>query len=279
MTNPTDRIKHLRARASRRASRPGSSGEVVQLPIWPEPTRGLPNTIARSALFTVRYRNSRRRHLKGHVVAALSGITITYTGEELRQDDETVMLQLLHLARLQPLGEPVTFTPYSFLRSIRWPTSGRNHYDRLAACIDRLNATGINVASRTIRYGGSLVRKFSYMDDETGERLPQWTVWLEPEIIRLFGADDYSRLHWEQRLQLKKPVSQWLHSFYAGHREPHALKVTTIMQLCGSSTRSVSSFRGALRRALDDLVRVGFLVEWRIDDDDLVHVVKADNNY
>lgn len=249
---------------------------VVQLPIWPEHTRGMPNTIARSALFNVRFKKTPRVSLKNHVVAALKGINITYTGEELRQDDETVFLQLLHLGSSVPLGEQISFTPYSFLKEIKWPTSGQNHYHRLAECIERLNANGLKVASDKIRYGGSLIRKFTYVDEATGERLPMWTVWLEPEVIRLFHSNDYSRLEWEQRLTLKKPVAQWLHTFYAGHAKPHPMKVATIMGLCDAATKKLSSFRGTLCKSLDDLVKVGFLESWTIDSaSDLVSVVRT----
>lgn len=40
-------------------------------------------------------------------IAVLFEGRITYQGEELRQDDETVRLQLIHLAKEQPLGQVV----------------------------------------------------------------------------------------------------------------------------------------------------------------------------
>ena len=67
---------------------------VVQLPMWPEQMRGMPNSIARSALFNVRFKKTKRVDRKNYPIAALKGINIVYTGEELRQDDETIFLQL-----------------------------------------------------------------------------------------------------------------------------------------------------------------------------------------
>ncbi len=274
MADPIKRLKEIQQKIA--ASGKKQTAEIIQLPIWPEPTRGLPNTIARSALFNVRFKKTPRQQLKNHVVSALSGINITYTGEELRQDDETVLLQLLHLSRLQPLNDSVRFTPYSFLKAVRWPTSGQNHYRRLSDCIERLNANGLTVSSKSIKYGGSLIRKFTYVDDDSGKNLREWVVWLEPEIVKLFLSDDYSRIHWEQRLVLKKPIAQWLHSFYTGHEKPFPMKVATIMLLSEAATKRLASFRETLKKSLDDLVKIGFLVDYWIDPEtDLVHVIKS----
>lgn len=90
-------------------------------------------------------------------------------------------------------------------------------------------------------------------------------VWLEPEIIKLFASNNYSRIHWEQRLILRKPVAQWLHSFYTGHEKPYPMKVSTLKKLSEAATKTLSSFRSALRKSLDYLVEIGFLVEYRID--------------
>jgi len=94
----------------------------VQLPLWANSLRCLPNEIFRSALFTARNRRQPRTHYKKAVEIAVIGEgRITYKGEELRQDDETVWLQLIHLAKEYSLGQFVEFTPYSFCKAIGWP--------------------------------------------------------------------------------------------------------------------------------------------------------------
>ncbi|MDH5327673.1 MAG: plasmid replication initiator TrfA [Gammaproteobacteria bacterium] len=248
---------------------------VLQLPIWPEPSRGIPNTIARSALFNVRFKKTLRRQLKNHIVTAIKGTNILYTGEELRQDDETVFLQLLHYARLKPWGEYITFKPSDFLKNIGWPVSGQNHYKRLIECMDRLNANGLKIQSSKpkINYNGSLIRKFVYFDEEKEKNLREWIVWIEPEVIKLFDSEDYSQLHWEQRLKLKKPVAQWLHSFYTSYEEP--MEVKSIMKMSEAATKKLSVFRATLKKSLDDLVKVGFIKGYEIDANDKVHVKKA----
>src|SRR5207249_8609745 len=86
--------------------------KVIQLPTWGDGSRGAPNEILRSALFNARNKKRQREYLEKATIAVIGEGEITYTGRELRQDDETVWLQLIHLARELPLGELVEFTAY-----------------------------------------------------------------------------------------------------------------------------------------------------------------------
>ena len=100
--------------------------------MWPQELRGLPNVFARSALFSVgNLRAGPRKFLKRHPLAALSGINIVYTGEQLRQDDEDVFLQILHIGRMQELGTEVRFTAASMITELGWSRNTKS-YKRLA---------------------------------------------------------------------------------------------------------------------------------------------------
>lgn len=101
-----------------------------RLTLWADATRGAPNKIVRSSLFTARNRNKARANLKQAVFGMVGKGEITYTGEELRQDDETVWFQLIHLAREKGLNTPFQFTPYHFCISLNWPLTGQS-YDHL----------------------------------------------------------------------------------------------------------------------------------------------------
>jgi hypothetical protein len=80
-----------------------------QLPLWPEPMRGVPNGILRSALFGA-VKRGKRRYLEREAVAAVDHIDIIYTGPRLDQADLDVWEGALHLARLIPLGDRIEFT-------------------------------------------------------------------------------------------------------------------------------------------------------------------------
>lgn len=246
--------------------------QAVQLPLWGEDRRGVPNVIVRSALFTVGNKNQKRNYLKEAVIAALGDVQITYTGEELRQDDEDVFLQILHLSRSVPLGEPIDFTAYSMLQSLGWTTDGRA-YDRLRRSLTRLNATSLNISKADQGYAGSLVRSFAWKepDNNTGR---MWRVCLETKIIALFGRTSYSQIIWDQRKQLG-PLAKWLHSFYFTHADPFPMKTMTLRTLCGSAVKDLFKFRQNIKHALQELVLVGFLVSWDIDQKDNVHVKRV----
>ena len=95
-----------------------------QLPLWPEDVRCAPNEFLRSALFNARNRKQPRRYLRQETLAIIGGGRITYTGEELRQDDATVWLQLLQMAADTSPGAVVEFTPYRFCLAVGWTPSG-----------------------------------------------------------------------------------------------------------------------------------------------------------
>lgn len=249
-----------------------------QLPLWHEKVRGLPNPIARSSLFTVGNQNEPRIFYKTHkTIQTLAGHTITYKGEELRQDDEDVFLQLVHLARTHPLGEKVEFTAYSMLKELGWKRSSEG-YTRLKRTLDRLQGTGLRVTSElagSSGYQGALVRKFAWKEDDGETPLTHWVVWLEPEIVKLFGPNGYTQVWWAQRLRLKSSLAKFLHGYYASHEQPFPMKVETLRGLTGSRTQRLGDFRKGLRRALEQLVTEGFLDRWNIDESDLVHVIRS----
>jgi hypothetical protein len=240
-----------------------------QLPIWPQNLRGLPNAFARSALFNVaNARKGERANLKRRAIAALKGITITYTGEELRQDDEDVFLQILHIARMHPLGTVVQFTANSMIQELGWSRGGAS-WKRLVDCLDRLKASAVAVTVETRpdarqNYTGSLIRSFRWKEDSRDSPLRQWEVLLEKEIISLFGPATYSRLDWKLRLKLP-PLAKWLHSFYITHQQPFPYSVAKLHELCGSEVTELRKFRYKLRIELERLVDRGFFHSARID--------------
>ena len=163
--------------------------EPQQLPLREDFFRGLPNEIARSSLFNSRNTAVKRTWHTGESLFVLGDVEVTYRGEELRQMDEMVWLQVLHLARVQPLNEWVEFLPTAMVTALGW-TRGKNNYDRLRTILARLQATSLQLQSHRIQTGVSLslIRKFEW------KGLKSWRVMLEPEMSVLFPEDYYSRV-------------------------------------------------------------------------------------
>ncbi|MBN3839257.1 plasmid replication initiator TrfA [Burkholderia sp. Ac-20349] len=257
------KVNEMRGRAAARKQSPAKPQQ--QLGFWSERVRGLPNALARSALFTASGKTELRAQYTRHEVVSVKGITVYYTGEELRQDDQDVFLQAVHLTRLFPLGNQIEVSGHALLTALGWGRSKPN-YERLKRTIARLVEGTIWVSFDDGRtgYTGRLIDKLKWRDDsETGERV-RWKLFLDQDIVALFGENMFSLIDWEQRLSLSS-LAKWLHSFYFTHREPVAYKVETIHKLCGSKAKHLAKFRYKLRESLDELVAIGFFSEARID--------------
>ena len=259
-----DKVSELQVKAER------NSAQILQLPLWPETRRGAPNDLLRSALFCVRNQRLSRRYFKDEPIVVLGDCEISYRGEELRQDDLDVWLQLMHLQRGQVLGQWIEFTAHSLLKAMGWRTSKRD-YEHLRRCLSRMQATAVAIHSKRLSAGlsVSLIEEFAWRDHH-GSSLGQWRVLINPKMHKLFGDVLYTQLEWSQRKQLGT-LARGLHGLYASHAKPYPMKVETILSVTGSTTKDLAKFRQLLRRALNELVEVGFLESWTIDKD-LVHV-------
>lgn len=251
------------------------SEHAFQLPSIPFDKRIIPNDMIRSSLFTIGNHHSSRPYLKNQKIASFRTTEIRYTGEELRQDDEDVWLQLIYLAA-QSQNNKIIFKPYTLLTEIGW--AQRTQYrDRLKASLTRMSATTLELYNANFEkgIGFSLIRKFEWYGDE--KQLRDWTVWLEPEVIKLFGSlgKMYSKIQWEQRKKLK-PLAKWLHAFYSSHAEPEAIHVLRLMTLSGSKAKHLKHFKENLREALIELIQIGFLTpDVFFDEHYFLHVVRT----
>jgi hypothetical protein len=244
---------------------------VVELPLWSEPVRAVPNGFLRSALFGV-IAKGRRRYINGEDLAAIDGVTIRYKGERLDQGDLDVWESVLHAVRLQKLGSQCRLTSYALLKLMGKTDTGKNRVI-LQARIERLVANALTVKQGRYSYIGNLIAGAT-KDEETQE----WVIELNRKLRPLFAADQFTQVEWAVRHALNgHQIAQWLHGFYASHAKPFPLKVETLLKLCGSEDASPSSGRQKLRKALDAVTEAsaargeGFSYDIR---GDLVHVQK-----
>ena len=270
------RIPEMQARAKQRAEREPLPGKplpnnVVQLPLWPEPVRAVPNGFLRSALFGA-IAKGKRRYIDGEQLAALDGIEIRYTGQRLDQGDLDVWESVLHAVRLQEMGSQCRVTSYALLKLMGLTDTGKNRVT-LNKRITRLVASALTVKQGRYSYIGSLIAGAA-KDEETQE----WVIELDAKLRPLFAADQFTQVEWAVRHELSgKPMAQWLHGFYASHAKPFPLKIETLHRLCGSEAKRMTDYKVDLRRNLDAVADAseahgeGFSYDIR---GDLVHVEK-----
>jgi len=243
-------------------------------PWWDDEHRGVPNPFIRSGLFSVRT-TTKREYLPNLHVSSLSNYEINYTGQELQQDDLSVWLSLINLARDNKMSDKVRFTGYQLVTDLGWRMHSES-YTRAKESIARLKVTGINITSKDSSegYSGSLIREYAWADaDDNGKT--KWMVRFEPRVSVLFMDDTTTMLEWETRNRIgpRAAVAMWLHAFYSSHREPIPLAVSKLHELSQSGA-PLSTFRRNLKTALDKLVDVGFLEDFKIVND-TVYLKKA----
>jgi hypothetical protein len=246
---------------------PRPLAKIIQLPLWPEPVRGMLNPTLRSALFSA-IQSKDRCFINYELIAAVNGLEIRFKGEQLNQEDLEVCAQVFHLARLHPLGDTCHTAAHAFLKSLGRHT-GKSEHVQLHASLIRLQQP-LEIKAGRYSYSGSLV-----MEGAKDDLTRHYVIKVNPKLAPLFH-NGWTGLDAEQRRQLRgKPLALWLHAFYASHTQPYPYKVETLRDLSGSRTKDLKAYRQNLRQAFVHLQAVGAIAEWEIDGEALVHICKV----
>lgn len=231
--------------------------KIVQLALWPERTRGTPNSFLRGALFAA-IQGKERQYLKGALLPTQQGIKIRFTGMQLDQSDLDVWEQAVTLAAKSQLGNYCLFKIKGFLRDLE-RNDGKSDREWLKDVFRRLMSAGVEIKHGAHTYGGSLLE---FWQDEEADT---YQLQLNPRILALYQAG-WTALDWETRGKLRrKPLACWLHGWLSSNAENYPTKVETIRSLSGSRNPHKGSFKRQLCKALTDLQKEGVLVNWAID--------------
>jgi TrfA protein len=254
------RTKEIVERARRDEEERLETG-VVQLPLWHDDKRGAPNSFLRSALFAA-IQSKDRADLKKAELFSQQGITVTYTGQQLNQEDLTVWLALVDLMKKDPLGTQCHFTAYSILKHLGLGTGGSAH-ERLNDAILRMTACAVVIKTGRQTYMGSLIH-----DCLIDEQTKHYKITLNRHLIKLFGEDDWTAIDWEQRKQLRqKPLCLKLHEYYSSHDKPLPISLEFLSALTGSENKQKADFKRKVKTALEGLIKIGFLKGYEIESD------------
>ena len=256
--------KAAEVKARKAAAKPLPPKQLSLEP-WANLARGVPNVALRNALFGIS--KSRKTYKKRTLINSLDGIEMRFKGETFNQTDFDVWAMLLHLGRLQPLGTKVEFTAHAFLKALGRGT-GKTQHEQLKEEFARLGSGWVEITwtKEKKTFASQLVSKL-FRDEATG----RYVVVLDKDVMQLFD-DGYTLLDWESRLALgNNNLAKWLQNHYSSHASAFPYKVETLHRLSNSSGE-LKEFRRMLRAALDELVRVGTLESWTIEDD-LVHAI------
>ena len=242
------------------------SAEIVQLPLWPEPARGVPNSALRGALFAA-IQGKDRQYMKRKLLSVQKGMEIRFTGMQLDQSDLDVWEQALHLARMHPLGTRCDFTAHAFLKALGRST-GKPMHEWLKDTFARLGSCLVEITIARKTYFGSLLE--GWRDEDTG----RYCLEINPKLKNLYDAG-WTAIDWQQRKALsRKPLALWLHGYYASHVDPYPVSIEKLRQWSGSQTKRLRRFKEALIQALEDLKGIGAIMNFEIKDN-LVYVERV----
>ena len=261
----------VEARAAKDAAAPRPPAKIVQFPLpFPDDTPPVSNVIARSALFAA-IKSKDRRKMHKEIIASQEGIEISFTGEQLNQDDHDNFMQLVKLASGRPLGQTVIVPANAILRTLGRGT-GKSQHDQLRADMDRLVTGTVTIKANGLDYIGHLVDD-ALQDTREPVHKRHWAYRLNPRLVTLFAPNRYTLNNWQTRQQLgQKDLARWLQLWLESHAQNFATGVDTIRGRCGSTNGSLRSFRQQLREALESLKVMGVIHNWAIDAGDLVHI-------
>ena len=232
---------------------------LFDLAPWGDDMRAMPNDLARAALFTTRNKKTPREVRQQHVIFHVNkDVLITYTGIELRaDDDELVWQQVLEYAKRSPVGTPVSFTFYELCTDLGWPINGR-YYDKAEECLTRLQATAMQFSSGRIGRleSVSLIHRFRGLD--RGKKTSRCQVEIDEEMVVLFAGDHYSKFVWEKYRELS-PTARRMFDYFVSHKEPFPLKLETFRLMCGSDSARLKKWREQTGQACEELSQSGLI--------------------
>lgn len=242
--------------------------KLIQLPIWPEMVRAVPNSVLRGSLFAAihgRY----AKQCKREVLHNSEQLKIVYTGERLTQADLDVWEYSLHLARQQCLGHKIYFSERSFLKGLGRNTGKKDH-EWLKNVFAKLGASWTEISHNGKTYCGGLLEE-AYRDDDTDN----YVLIINPKMARLYDAG-HTYIQWEERQKIGnlKPLALWLHGYIGTHAKWYPHKVKTLKDLSGSETRQLKHFKQSLKTALDHLKKLKIINDFRIDEKNLVYLTR-----
>lgn len=245
----------------------------LRMPNWQDHERGLPADLVRSALFKPRNRNQKRQWLQQEEIFCTGDLKLFYSGVDLRCDDELLLMGILHFIRARADDFVARFTSAELLAQIGKEDGGSN-YRWLDKGISYLKATELQfVYKKNGRLRLSLIESGA---DQlvSGNQNREWALRIPPEMVRLFGNDYYPRINLPLYKQIKSNIGKTLLVFFSRHRQPYDHRIETLQKKCGL-TSDLKSFKQNLQKALDELVRTGFLVRFEITPGGLVKVWRA----
>lgn len=230
-----------------------------------------PNEFLRCALFGIEKTNKGLPDLKKVKIRcqAPAGSFIEYSGPVLTQTHLKVFTSLLSLTQDngEASGTKSQIAKYCGLGD------RAGSIEMLDDIITDLKRTSLRIISK--RLGAeveiSLIqRKESQTIQRGKQKVDGLRIIFDKEIKTLFGRSYYTIIDKdiESKLPLNARLARWLMNFYATHEIPQALELDDIQHYTGSKANPIE-FKRMTKEALDQLVKIGFFLNYKLDGNKL----------
>lgn len=220
------------------------------LPKLHKSTLALEPVMLKSALF--RPAAGERQVFEQFVAVSTHGANkIQFSGEELRQDDERVLMALLKLRSGQTVDGVMTFVPRAFCRELGWADSG-DSVAKLKASLSRLWIARVRIDYAS---GGTSLYSFvSDIDFNAGS----WSVWLSPRLAAMFERH-VTYLNVDERLAMKDGLMSWAYGFVRADACLAPFDLEELRLLAGQPGWEQKYFNRHFKAALEELRTLGVI--------------------
>jgi hypothetical protein len=183
-----------------------------------------------------------------------NGAFIEFRGKEVRQDDLTVLLQLISLRAGMATSCEIEFSPYAFLTKIGWSNNNIS-VGHLRECLLRL-CQAIVIIER----GGEKGEVSGFLSKFSWEGRIHWSVQVDRRMVALLGtAPTYLII--SKRKQLSEGLQTWLYGYIRANLCGWAVPLELIHAASGSQARNMVEFARSVREVLKKLAAIGVVTE------------------
>jgi hypothetical protein len=223
-----------------------------------------PQDLLVSRLFNVRNKTVQREALVKFDLMRSGSDVVSYSGPELRQPDGFTFMALVNLARDFRVGTAVAFEPSVLCNALVGYYDTRSRL-QLKESIKRLMQAVITFPDFSVQ----LAQKFLH------PARGMWSVALDPQLVRLFGASNYIWLDLQLRRELTEGLATWLYGYIRGQSYLNPTRLELLHEASGSDAKSVAAFQRSLYPALRELTARGVLEPGARVDDGVLHWRRA----
>lgn len=183
-----------------------------------------------------------------------NGAFIEFRGKELRQDDLTVLLQLLSLRAGMATECEIEFSPYAFLTQIGW-SNNNTSVGHLRECLMRLRQAIV-----IIERGGNKGEVSGFVSEFSWEGRAHWWVKVDRRMVAILGTVP-TYLIIAKRKQLSEGLQTWMYGYIRANQCGWALPLELIHAASGSQAANMVEFARSVREVLKKLAAIGVVTD------------------